>query len=95
MSIDKSHGYVLGNSTVVKIYIIRPKLGPVAKNATPRSSVWEYIYIYIYIITSDFHNQEKSRIIDVHVIVLTYGYFFFGFSIKFFTQNKDDEWFEI
>ena len=26
----------LGNSSVVKIYIIRPKPGPVAKNATPR-----------------------------------------------------------
>ena len=28
----------LGNSSVVKIYIIRPKPGPVAKNATPRPS---------------------------------------------------------
>ena len=26
----------VGNSSVVKIYIIRPKPGPVAKNATPR-----------------------------------------------------------
>ena len=31
----------VGNSSVVKIYIIRPKLGPVAKNATPRPSGWE------------------------------------------------------
>ena len=31
----------VGNSSVVKIYIIRPKPGPVAKNATPRSSGWE------------------------------------------------------
>ena len=30
----------LGNPSVVKIYIIRPKLGPVAKNATPRPSDW-------------------------------------------------------
>ena len=29
----------LGNSSVVKIYIIRPKQGPVAKNATPRLAV--------------------------------------------------------
>ena len=28
----------VGNSSVVKIYIIRPKPGPVAKNATPRPS---------------------------------------------------------
>ena len=28
------------NSSVVKIYIIRSKLGPVAKNATPRPSAW-------------------------------------------------------
>ena len=28
----------LGNLSVVKIYIIRPKPGPVAKNATPRPS---------------------------------------------------------
>ena len=33
----KSKLYV-GNSSVVKIYIIRPKSGPVAKNATPRPS---------------------------------------------------------
>ena len=26
----------VGNSSVLKIYIIRPKPGPVAKNATPR-----------------------------------------------------------
>ena len=31
----------VGNSSVDKIYIIRPKPGPVAKNATPRSSGWE------------------------------------------------------
>ena len=33
--------YVLScveNSSVVKIYIIRPKPGPVVKNATPRTS---------------------------------------------------------
>ena len=36
----KSKLYV-GNSSVVKIYIIRPKPGPVAKNATPRPSDWE------------------------------------------------------
>ena len=41
LSIDESHGYVLGNSSVVKIYIIRSKPGPVAKNATPRPSGWE------------------------------------------------------
>ena len=29
------------NSSVVKIYIIRPKPGPVAKNATPRPSGWK------------------------------------------------------
>ena len=40
-SIDESHGYVLGNSSVVKIYIIRPKPGSVAKNATSRPSGWE------------------------------------------------------
>ena len=34
--IDESQSYVLGNSSVVKIYIIRPKPGPVAINATPR-----------------------------------------------------------
>ena len=28
-------------SSVVKIYIIRPKPGPFAKNATPRPSGWE------------------------------------------------------
>ena len=28
----------VGNSSVVKIYIMRPKPGPVAKNATPRPS---------------------------------------------------------
>ena len=32
----KSRLYV-GNSRVVKIYIIRPKPGPVAKNATPKA----------------------------------------------------------
>ena len=31
----------VGNSSVVTIYIIRPKPGPVAKNATPRPSGWE------------------------------------------------------
>ena len=31
----------VGNSSVVKIYIIRPKPGPVAKNATPRPAGWE------------------------------------------------------
>ena len=31
----------VGNSSVVKIYIIRPKPGPVAKKATPRPSGWE------------------------------------------------------
>ena len=31
----------VGNSSVDKIYIIRPKPGPVAKNATPRPSGWE------------------------------------------------------
>ena len=31
----------VGNSSVAKIYIIRPKPGPVAKNATPRPSGWE------------------------------------------------------
>ena len=31
----------VGNSSVVKIYIIRPKPGPVAKIATPRPSDWE------------------------------------------------------
>ena len=31
----------VGNSRVVKIYIIRPKPGPVAKNATPSPSGWE------------------------------------------------------
>ena len=31
----------VGNSSAVKIYIIRPKPGPVAKNATPRPSGWE------------------------------------------------------
>ena len=31
----------LGNSSVAKTYIIRPKQGPVAKNATPRPSGWE------------------------------------------------------
>ena len=31
----------VGNSSVVKIYIIRPKPGPVAKNATPTPSGWE------------------------------------------------------
>ena len=28
----------VGNLSVIKIYIIRPKPGPVAKNATPRPS---------------------------------------------------------
>ena len=31
----------VGNSNIVKIYILRPKPGPVAKNATPRPSGWE------------------------------------------------------
>ena len=31
----------LENSSVIKIYIIRPKPGPDAKNATPRPSGWE------------------------------------------------------
>ena len=31
----------VGNSSVVKIYVIRPKQGPFAKNATPRPSGWE------------------------------------------------------
>ena len=31
----------VGNSSVIKIYIIRPKPGPIAKNATPRPSGWE------------------------------------------------------
>ena len=31
----------VGNSSVDMIYIIRPKPGPVAKNATPRPSGWE------------------------------------------------------
>ena len=46
MSIDESY------SSVVEIYIIRPKPGPVTKNATPRPSGWEYIYIYIYKISA-------------------------------------------
>ena len=42
LSIDECHVYAfLGNSSVIKIYIIRPKTGPVAKNATPRPSGWE------------------------------------------------------
>ena len=42
LSIDESRSWLwLGNSSVVKIYIIRPKQGPVAKNATPRPSSWE------------------------------------------------------
>ena len=36
----------VGNLSVVKIYIIRPKPGPVAKNATPRPSGWECINLY-------------------------------------------------
>ena len=40
LSIDESQCCV-GNSSVVKIYIIRPKPGPVAKNATSRTSGWE------------------------------------------------------
>ena len=32
----------LGNSSVVKIYIIRPKPGPVAKNATPNPRPLDY-----------------------------------------------------
>ena len=46
------------NSSVVKIYIIRPKPGPVAKNATPNAYHWateavadnlgaSSVYIYI------------------------------------------------
>ena len=31
----------VGNSSVVKVYLIRPKPGPVAKNAAPRPSSWE------------------------------------------------------
>ena len=31
----------IGNSSIVKIFIIRPKPEPVAKNATPRPSGWE------------------------------------------------------
>ena len=31
----------VGNSSVDKIYIIRPKPGSVAKNTTPRPSGWE------------------------------------------------------
>ena len=41
LSIDEIQSCVLGNSSVVKIYIIRPNPGPVAKNATPRPSGWE------------------------------------------------------
>ena len=36
----------VGNSSVVKIYIMRPKLGLVAKNATPRPSGWESNPLY-------------------------------------------------
>ena len=32
------------NSSVVKMYIIRPKPGPVAKNATPRPSLLYILY---------------------------------------------------
>ena len=40
--IDVISELCVGNSSVVKIYIIRPKPGPVAKNAiTPRPSGWE------------------------------------------------------
>ena len=35
----------LGNSSVVEIYIIRPKPGPVAKNATPIIIFGIYIYL--------------------------------------------------
>ena len=38
MSIDESHGNIFRNLSVVKIYIIRPKPGSVAKNTTPRAS---------------------------------------------------------
>ena len=38
---DKVGQNNIGNSSVVKIYIIRPKPGPVANNATPRPSGWE------------------------------------------------------
>ena len=41
LSIDESHGYVLGNSSVFKIYIIRPKPGPVAKLQGLRIEGWE------------------------------------------------------
>ena len=39
--VDTRYTSVLKYSSVVKIYIIRPKPGPVAKNATPRPSGWE------------------------------------------------------
>ena len=40
LSVDEIQGYA-GNSNVIKIYVIRPKSEPVAKNATPRPSGWE------------------------------------------------------
>ena len=42
------------NSSVVKIYMIRPKTGPVAKNATPRPSSWSYhVYLNNLLIIND------------------------------------------
>ena len=53
---------------VVTIYIIRPKPGPVAKNATPRPSGWESNSLIMYIVTTlefpthnfDFHLLTTS-----------------------------------
>ena len=39
----------LGNSSVVMRYIIRPKLGPVAKNTTPGSSGWEGLGVVFFV----------------------------------------------
>ena len=38
----------LGNPRVVKIYITRPKLGPVAKNAITRPSGWEALGVVFF-----------------------------------------------
>ena len=43
--VSRSKLYV-GNLSVLKIYIIRPKPGPVAKNATPRPLCNKIYFIY-------------------------------------------------
>ena len=70
LSIDESQGYVLEISSVDKIYmyIIRPKPGPAAKNATPRPSGWESNLCLIMYILSTL--EFPTHNLDFHLLTL-------------------------